>query len=280
MKPSKLVVISAEQGSGGREIAQELASSLDFGYLDGYILQALETERQPQSNPTSHPFWGVGTQNLLAQPDLPDVKPKPNWLARTMETHPNLIIYDSTAIYRLENLPNLLKIRIVAPLTVRIERLALLFGIDQNSAATLVTEADQSEKCFMRRDFDLDWDNPANFQLTLNTGDLTLSEATLYLAEFISSYHFNNFNTAAQSWISRSYDRLGVKEKYSLPEASNLLRLPCELLRQAVYSGSLPAEVREYYRQEVVISKSDLLNWQTKAGNRAIKQEGGKEDVF
>jgi cytidylate kinase len=274
MNQSKLVVISAEEGSGGREIAQELASILDFAYFDSYILQDLENVAKIENNFTHQPFWGVGTSNLFQVPACSEHIS--NGLDKIIKEHYNLIIYDSRAIYRLGSMPNLLKIRVVAPLPVRIERLALLLGIDQSNAARLVTEADQSEKCFMRREFDLDWDNPANFQLTLNTGDLTLNEATLYLAVFVRAYQFK---ASAGLCPNRSYDRFYAKEKYNLTEASNLLHLPCELLRQAIYNGSLPVEVREHSGHEVFINKPDLLNWQTKAGNRTIKREGGKGDV-
>lgn len=69
-------------------------------------------------------------------------------------------------------LPSVLHVRLVAPLSKRIDHAAEFYGLSPNEAALKVSDEDHARRRYLRRYFDSDGDNPLLYHLVLNTAKL------------------------------------------------------------------------------------------------------------
>ena len=67
-------------------------------------------------------------------------------------------------------LPNVFRVRLVAPLATRIRHAAEYYHLSEAEAAMLVTERDQARRRYLRRYFNAEIDDPTLYDVTLNTG--------------------------------------------------------------------------------------------------------------
>ena len=75
---------------------------------------------------------------------------------------PAMIAHDTECIHA----------RIVAPRDFRIERAITAHGIDRAKAAAYTDERDSNRRRYLREYFDMDWDDPTNYDMVLNTATL------------------------------------------------------------------------------------------------------------
>jgi len=89
----------------------------------------------------------------------------------------------------MEDIPNCLRLRLIAPEKVRLERVMAEFKCDEESARRLMRKSDADRAGFCRFHFNSDWADPGCYDLVLNTeklGDTDLVEHILWL----SSHYF------------------------------------------------------------------------------------------
>ncbi|HEY9173815.1 MAG TPA: cytidylate kinase-like family protein [Verrucomicrobiae bacterium] len=187
------VTIAREAGSGAHTIAEKLAARL-----------------QAQASPTARP-WTVFDRNLIEQVledhhlparlarhlsedrttqfedimnDLFDVHP-PSWelVRQTAETILRLahlgkvILIGRGANLVTARLPNVLHVRLVAPLEQRIAHMQELRKLDRREAAALVRREDRERARYLKRYFKADVGNPLLYHLVINTGLVGYDEA-------------------------------------------------------------------------------------------------------
>jgi len=83
------------------------------------------------------------------------------------------------ANFLLRLVPGVLRVRTVAPLELRAQRLANAEGIDLERARQLATVVDQQRRTYVAHLFGADWASPLNYDLVLNMGRLSLEQAAL-----------------------------------------------------------------------------------------------------
>ena len=77
----------------------------------------------------------------------------------------------------LRLIPGVLRVRTVAPLELRAQRLATAEGLDLDRARQLATVVDQQRRAYVAHVFGADWASPLNYDLVLNMGRLSLEQA-------------------------------------------------------------------------------------------------------
>lgn len=75
--------------------------------------------------------------------------------------------------------PGVLRVRTVAPLELRAQRLANSEGLDLDRARRLATVVDQQRRSYMAHVFGNDWSSAHNYDIILNMGRLSLEQAAL-----------------------------------------------------------------------------------------------------
>lgn len=77
----------------------------------------------------------------------------------------------------LRLVPGVLRVRTVAPLELRAQRVANSEGLELERARRLATVVDQQRRAYIAHIFGADWSSPLNYDLVLNMGRLSLDQA-------------------------------------------------------------------------------------------------------
>ncbi|MDR0720432.1 MAG: cytidylate kinase-like family protein [Treponema sp.] len=167
-----IITFSRELAALGDETAHELASQLNYRFVDrnavenriksfGVAERKLEKfdERKPS-------FWSSFSQ------DRDDYLHflKTAILAEAVQG--NCILIGRGASVILKDVPGVLSVFLTASPDVRIERVKSYFHCDDRRARQVLEQADRDREGFHRYFFDVKWKEVSNYHLTLNTGHL------------------------------------------------------------------------------------------------------------
>jgi cytidylate kinase len=167
-----IVTISRELAALGDETANELAKILNYRLVDKQHL-----EERIKS-------YGVAGSKLEKYDER-----KPSFWASLSQDRDTYLHYLKTAVFTeaaegnrifvgrgaravLWNVPGVLSVFLVAPREIRYERVKSYFHCDDKRARQIIEQSDHNRQGFHRFFFDLDWKDPGNYHLTLNTGHL------------------------------------------------------------------------------------------------------------
>ena len=182
-----VITISRQLASLGTEIAQAVAETLHYEYVDkekiagalaDYGLPALEIERFDEKKP---PFW----DSLQFQ----------RWkfihfiqaMIYDFASKGNVVLVGRGGQVLLKDLPGVLHVRVIAPFDVRVRRIMQQGGKDERQAAEILRRNDRDSSGFIRSFFDMDWDDPDFYDLVLNTQKFTVDTGVQMILESIHS---------------------------------------------------------------------------------------------
>ncbi len=181
-----IITVSRQLGSLGDEISQKVAQILRYEFVDkDKIAKALATYGFPE-------------------PDLEkfDEKKPPLWdslqIQRRKFLHflqavifdfarkDNVILAGRGGQVLLKNLPGVLHVRVLAPVEDRVRRL-LKVGGDEKQALRALRRSDRDSAGFIRSFFDVDWNDPALYDLVINTQKVSVETAVNLILQSIQS---------------------------------------------------------------------------------------------
>ena len=90
----------------------------------------------------------------------------------------------------LKLVPGVLRVRTVAPLELRAQRIANAEGLELDKARRLATVVDQQRKGYIARIFGADWASPLNYDLVLNMGRLSLEQAAFTVLDLATDSQY------------------------------------------------------------------------------------------
>ncbi|HEV8674641.1 MAG TPA: cytidylate kinase family protein [Methylomirabilota bacterium] len=173
-----IVTISHEMGSGGSVIGTALAERLEYRYVDqDMISQAARRygcleERLTQLDETKPSFFkrfDVETRHYITvlQSAVLDVAEQAN-----------AVIMGRSGQVLLQGIAHVLRVFVRAPFDVRVRRVMKKMAdqgesVDARAAAELVRRTDQEKYGRMRYLFDVNWSDPALYDLVINTEKLS-----------------------------------------------------------------------------------------------------------
>lgn len=300
-----VITISRQEGSGGDEIAQELARKFKLNYLDKEIIQIaarrlkiseaelaefddkilprmeelrqLVVEPEYRDIPLSQVLvpdrnaLGLVTEKPVMverpHPKKPDEKQSElvnayhhvvEQLIKEVAAKGKAIIVGRGANLVLKGRPGVLNVFIYAPLENRIERLAYLQQLDHKAAARRIEETDTQRAGYLRQYYGPDWANPDLYHLMINTAEMSLATAVTAIGQFAKEVEHAH-QVKDQLEIHRSYNRLINQPSYTLKEASELLLISPDIMRQAVYRGELKSPVVNHRVGR--IKREALVEW-------------------
>ncbi len=172
-----ILTISREYGSGGRDIGRQVAARLGYQYVD--------KERLFQDLDEAGARWG----RLAREVDevCPTLWERHDWQYRgyvaqiealilAYAAGDNVVIIGRGSPFLLKSVPHCLKVRVLAPLEVRIERIMVRESLGQEGAARLIAKVDAERACYIKANYAQDWDQDQLYDLVLNTGSLTYDQ--------------------------------------------------------------------------------------------------------
>lgn len=100
----------------------------------------------------------------------------------------NVVIIGRGSQLVLHEIPGVIKVRMIAPLQLRVSRIQERFGISREEAANYVRKHDNSKRSLMQSVFDKDPTDLSLFDMTLNTANFGADTATNVVCESVNSF--------------------------------------------------------------------------------------------
>ena len=179
-----VITVSMEPGSGGSIIAQRIAERLEFDYfhrdivekiaktakIRGAVINSLEKERLTGVKD----FISSLVEDQYIHPDtyLKHLLPVINTIAK----HGRAVIIGRGANFILPA-EDIFAVRVIAPLKKRIREVALTHGAPIEEAKRRVIQRESRRKAFVRHSFNAEISDPIHYDLTINTGKMSIDEA-------------------------------------------------------------------------------------------------------
>lgn len=164
-----VVAISREMGSGGYEIAAAVAKALNFEYVDRQIiLHAARVHDVPEEK-----IADVADRRLSLWERFDEEKRR--YLAfieaayYTFAERGNLVTAGRGGPFFLRHVTHALRVRIMAPVDVRVRRVMEREKLDLRAATAKVREYDRELAGRIDYLFGVDWTAPEHYDLVINT---------------------------------------------------------------------------------------------------------------
>jgi cytidylate kinase len=198
-----ILTIARKYGSGGREIGQAIAHQLNYDYIDrGRILNDMRGEGKQWEEQAKH-----------FDENYPDLWERYDWsfkgfVALNQSYFLSYASKDKTVImgrggnFLLKGIPFVLRVRIIAPIEKRMEKVMEREGVNNENARWLIEKADHEMAGAIYLIYGRDWDNPAEYEMVFDTGIQTPDEI-----------------------ITTIKNGLLEKEKFNTEKASKILQL-------------------------------------------------------
>lgn len=194
-----VITLSRQLGSGGDEIAELVCERLGYQRFDKKVMAQLgeelgmagaivdraaaSTKVAPRSllerwfgnyeNPLGDPSsWTFGARSdALVALSVADLRR----LIQAGYEKGNAVIVGRGGMAALQDKPDVLHVRIVAPVELRIKRVQQREGITEEEARQRVDWRDRTDAEWLKRYFDLESHDPALYDLLINTRTITLA---------------------------------------------------------------------------------------------------------
>jgi cytidylate kinase len=177
--PVPVIAVSRELGAGGTDIAKLVAQELDFAYYDRELIdevaEQLESDREHVERQETGPHDAVSDILLSFMdrrhvPDTVYLRSLVRVLHRVAQEGRVVIVGRGAGCV----LSGALRVRIVAPVDVRVERIARLRQLDEKEARHAVRESDQAQTRFLRAFFGCGANDVYTHDLIINTTSMSI----------------------------------------------------------------------------------------------------------
>lgn len=198
-----ILTIARKYGSGGREIGQAIAHQVNYDYIDrGRILNDMRAEGKQWEEQAKH-----------FDENYPDLWERYDWSFRgfvalnqsyflSYASRDKTVIMGRGGNFLLKGIPFVLRVRIIAPIEKRMEKVMEREGVNNENARWLIEKADHEMAGAIYLIYGRDWDNPAEYEMVFDTGIQTPDEI-----------------------ITTIKNGLLEKEKFNTEKASKILQL-------------------------------------------------------
>ena len=178
-----VITISRELGSNGDVVAQQVAQTLGYHFVDknfiGNVLSQyglVEFDNEYDSLPT---FW----ENFNAQKgDRREMMVNMlNRVIRALAHQGDVVILGRSGFAILGGFVDVLNVRIQAPFKLRVRRVMLKKNITAYQAEEIVRQADQVRAAFIKSFYGLQWNQVNAFDLLVDTGKISPALARVWI---------------------------------------------------------------------------------------------------
>jgi len=172
-----VITISRQLGSLGCEVASKVTSHLNFRLVWRELInQAAIRAGAPEVALATIDDLGL----LGISPSLSEQKAYIRAVQTVMEelaNQGNVVIVGRAGQMILRNWPNVLHVQVVAPLEVRIARVAEKQKIAFEAARAQVEASDSNRRKYLKRFYQVNWEDSSLYDLTVNTARLDVEAA-------------------------------------------------------------------------------------------------------
>jgi cytidylate kinase len=199
-----VVAFTRELGSLGTFIAEELARRRGYRFVRREILEAAarmgpltedELTRLVESPP-----------GLWERLSLPARRHFYHVAARVLEAAQadNVVILGRWSTMLLRGVRHAVRVRVCAPLPLRVERLAERLGVSRSEAQAIAERYDQGVRARIRQFFDVAWEDSDLYDLVINTERITVERGCELVEHLLDSPEFQPDEASRQEVRDRA----------------------------------------------------------------------------
>lgn len=183
-----VITISRQLGSLGREIAALTAERLGYDL----VWRELINDAARRAGAPEAALSTIDELGLLGECASPGVRRAYRRAVETVMTEladrDNVVIVGRAGQIILRDRPNVLHVRIIAPVALRAERLARRQQISLPAAEAQIQASDRFRRDHLRRTYHVRWDDPDLYDLIVNTAHWTATDAAQVIIAALN-YH-------------------------------------------------------------------------------------------
>lgn len=195
---SKIITISRQYGSGGREVGEKLAAKLGYKYLDKEVIKRaveesniseefFERDGESSSSLFSHFLsfangaGGTGDETSLPLPDrIFLIQSK---IIKELASESPCVIIGRSADYVLRDEPDLLKVLIYADMDTRIQRVMKRNSLTEKGAIARIKKIDKGRALYHEQFTGSKWCDALSHDIALSTTKFPIDETVEILAD-------------------------------------------------------------------------------------------------
>jgi cytidylate kinase len=179
-----VITVSKEPGAGGNILAQKIAKRLDLDIFNRDIIKGIAESAKISTSVIET----LEKERLSGVEDFISSLVNKHYLypglyleylmkvVCTIAEHGRAVIVGRGGNFILPP-EKRFSVRMVAPLDVRIQNIARRFGVSTEEAKRRVIRRESRRSAFIRQSFNADISNPINYDLTINTGNMSIDAA-------------------------------------------------------------------------------------------------------
>ncbi|MGD8702530.1 MAG: cytidylate kinase-like family protein [Desulfosarcina sp.] len=192
-KPLPVITLSREPGSGGKFVAKSVADRLGLDYFHQELINAMAQNADTSTRVIrTLDERGVSMIEDWVSAAVSDRHLWPDEVSRvlmqvlgTIARHGKAIIVGRGANFVLPP-ENRFRVRIVAPMSMRVNRVAEIHGITKAEAKKRVLSTESDRRAYVRKYFHADIRDPAHYDMVLNTGTLSVESAAAVICRALA----------------------------------------------------------------------------------------------
>ena len=185
MEKKFVVTIGREFGTGGRQIAVELAQLLGVELYDRGLLKQLEerynlTQEQIDKIKSMKKSWWYET---ISQ----DLYNDEEFIVRSVAEKESCVILGRTGFHIFRDHPNAFKVFLIADKSFRRDKVARRLNINEGSADLLINKVDEARENFTMTFSGKSRYDARNYDLVLNVSGLNPQQVARFIADCVRS---------------------------------------------------------------------------------------------
>ena len=178
-----MVTIGREFGTGGRQIAIELAKMLGVELYDKGLLKQLE-ERYNLSQEEIDKLKGM-KKSWFFETISQDLYNDEEFIVRSLAEKESCVILGRTGFHIFRDNPNAFKVFLIADKAYRRDKVARRLNINEGSADLLIDKVDEARENFTHTFSGKSRYDARNYDLVLNVAGLEPTQIAQFIAECV-----------------------------------------------------------------------------------------------
>lgn len=169
-----IIAMTREMGTLGKEVARAFARRMGYAVLHHELVE--DSDERAEHDEESEVFRFLeGSEEELDK--WRNNRTKGGYLTPEevleIALEGDVLVRGWGATKLLESVPNVLAVRVCAPMAFRVEQMRQRLGIDERTARREIERSDAAHSRTFLRFFGTDWGDPSHYDLVLNTAHLT-----------------------------------------------------------------------------------------------------------
>lgn len=194
----KIITITRQYGSGGREIGEQLAQKLGIEFYDNKLLDLAAESSGIHKNhfrdndekrtnsflyllSTTYGQGGIPFDDTLFFAQLNTIQ--------KIASEQDCVIIGRCADYALRDFTGVINLFVSAPFEYRVKRAIEVYGIEEKHAENYVKRIDKQRTSYYNYYTDKRWGQPQNYQLCLDSSVLGIDGSVKLAEDFIKMYY-------------------------------------------------------------------------------------------